>query len=518
LRNERRTLPLDPARLRRVAVIGPNAVYPVIQGGGSAAVMPVAVSGPASALRDALAGRATVTLAPGCRTWVTVPAPPPGWLRDPESGEPGLRLEFRTRDRLLRSEHRRVTVFAWWSGTLPPGVGWGEDAVIVLRAWLRPGHAGRYVIGAAGVGRLSIRVDGQLLADGTTPVPADPVQAMTRPGELRAWCDLAEGQAAEVSVEFLPAPGGDGPLALRLGVAPEPDDDALLAEAVAAAAAADVAVVVAGTADGMESEGFDRDSLALPGRQDELVRRVAAANERTVVVVNAGMPVLLPWAHEVAAILYAWLPGQVFGDALADVLLGVAEPGGRLPVSLPAGPGGCPVLRAVPDGGRLDYTEGLLIGYRGYDAAGTAPAFPFGHGLGYTTWSYESLAVSTPALPAGEDLRLRVRVRNTGQRPGREIVQAYVGRRPVPAGRPVRVLAGFATAMAAPGEVAEVMIRLPWRVFAVYEPAAGGWAWPPGEFVVSVGRSSRDRPLSVVVGTAAGRASGYGSGATSSAS
>ena len=129
-----------------------------------------------------------------------------------------------------------------------------------------------------------------------------------------------------------------------------------------------------------ESEGFDRSTLALPGRQDELVRRVSAVNPRTVVVLNAGMPVLMPWVEQVAAVIYAWLPGQAMGEALADVLLGRAEPGGRLPVTLPAAEADCPVLHAVPRDGRIDYAEGLLIGYRGYDASLRRPQFPFGHG------------------------------------------------------------------------------------------------------------------------------------------
>ena len=138
------------------------------------------------------------------------------------------------------------------------------------------------------------------------------------------------------------------------------------------------------------------------------------------------MPVLMPWADQAAAVIYAWLPGQAMGEALADVLLGQAEPGGRLPVTLPADEADCPVLHAVPRDGQLGYHEGLLIGYRGYDAAGTTPRFPFGHGLGYTSWVYESLSADLAGLPPGEDLGLRVRVRNAGSRPGREVVQVYV--------------------------------------------------------------------------------------------
>ena len=501
LRNEGGGLPLDPAGLSRVAVIGPNAVRPAIHGGGSAVVMPVSVSTPAAALAEALAGQAEVTVAEGGQTWVMVPEPPAGWLRDPVSGEPGLRLEFRARDgALLAAEHRTSTALAWWD-QVPPGIGWGEAGKIVLLTSLRPPTGGPHVLGVAGIGHLTLTVDGTVVADGATAVPDDPVEAMARPGELRVPVTLEAGREARIRLEYTPAADGEGPLAVRFGVVPVADDDALLAEAVRAARQADAAVVVVGSAPMTESEGFDRDTLALPGRQDELVRQVAAVNGRTVVVVNAGMPVLMPWADQVAAVLYAWLPGQAMGEALARVLLGRDEPGGRLPVTLPAREADCPVLHAVPRDGVIDYAEGLLIGYRGYDASLARPQFPFGHGLGYTTWEYESLRAASAELAPGDDLDLTVTVRNTGPRPGREVVQAYLAGPPGEPGRPVRELAAFGVVTAGPGESAEVALRVPARALARWDEAAGGWSWPPGPFTVHVGRSSRDLPLAVPVTT-----------------
>jgi beta-glucosidase len=500
LRNEGQVLPFDAGRIGSIALIGPNAVYPVIQGGGSAIVAPVTVSTPAVALPAALAGQATVTVAPGCRTWATVPEPVAGSIRDPLTGEPGLRLEFRDGDgALIGDEHRISTQLAWWDEGLPPGVGWGEDGTIAVRTRFRASAAGPHLIGAAGVGHLTLTVDGTVVADRVTPVPDDPVQTMTRPGEVRAVVDLWDGQETEVRLDFQPADGVDAPLAISLGIAADEDEDTMIAEAVTAAARAAAAVVVVGSAEAAESEGFDRETLALPGRQDELVTRVAAVNPRTVVVVNAGMPVLMPWADDVAAIIYAWLPGQAMGEALADVLLGRAEPGGRLPVTLPARESDSPVLHVVPRDGRVDYAEGLLIGYRGYDAAGIAPMFAFGHGLGYTQWAYESASVDGPGPAPGEDVRIRVAVRNTGSRPGREIVQAYVAGPVAGAGRPVRVLGAFGTAAAAPGERADVLLTVPARVLAVWDQAAGGWAWPRGTFTIEVGRSSRDLRLGVAL-------------------
>src|SRR5215813_3227233 len=153
------------------------------------------------------------------------------------------------------------------------------------------------------------------------------------------------------------------------------------------------------------------------------------------------MPALMPWANEVAAIIQAWLPGQAMGEALADVLFGDAEPGGRLPVTLPAAETDCPVLDTTPDNGVLEYREGLLIGYRSYDARGIKPLFPFGHGLGYTSWDYELVEALTADYRPGRELDLRVVVRNAGSRPGREVVQAYLAGPPGDRSRPTRVLA-----------------------------------------------------------------------------
>jgi len=499
-------LPLEESALRRVAVVGPNAIHPTIQGGGSAGVTPVSVATPADSLRTALAGRAEVVTAVGCQTWHMLPEPPIRTLRDPVTGEEGLRLEFVTGDGVVSAaEHRRSANLVWWD--TPDGIGWGKPGRIVLTAIFRAEHSGCYQLGVAGVGALTLSADGVAVIDGVTPVPDDPVEAMTRPGQLRAALWVEAQTDTELRLEFRPAADGAGPLTFRLGVVPDTEDETLLAEAERAADGADAAIVVVGSAELTESEGFDRGTLSLPGRQDELVRRVAAVNRNTVVVVNSGMPVLMPWADRVAAIIHTWLPGQSFGDALADVLLGAAEPGGRLPVTLPATEADPPVLHPAPDsGGALRYAEGLLIGYRGYDAAGTQPLYPFGHGLGYTSWDYESLHCPG-AVDEGEDLDVVVTVRNTGQRPGKEVVQAYLAEpgQPADRGRPVRALAAFTVIRAAPGEAAVARLRIPARAFARYDEDLASWIWLGGIFTLHVGRSSRDLPLRALVRWGVGR-------------
>ena len=226
--------------------------------------------------------------------------------------------------------------------------------------------------------------------------------------------------------------------------------DEELDEAVAAAAASEVAVVVVGTNPETESEGWDRPNLALPGRQDELVRRVAAANPRTVVVVNAGAPVLLPWLDEVAAVLWWWLPGQEAGRSLAAVLSGAIEPSGRLPWTLPAREEDVPVPHGIPVDGVIDYAEGLDVGHRGWDRLGRTPAREFGFGLGYAEWEYRSLELvdgaSGDGLGTAPLAVARVTIANVGA------ARRSRGRAALPlapthdAARPVRWLAGFAVA------------------------------------------------------------------------
>ena len=253
--------------------------------------------------------------------------------------------------------------------------------------------------------------------------------------------------------------------------------------------------MVVGSAEGTESEGYDRDTLSLPGRQDELVRRVAAAQPNTVVIVNTGMPVLMPWCDEVAAIVQVWLPGQAFGEALTDCLIGVVEPGGRLPISIPRQAADSPVLDATPKGGELAYSEGLLVGYRGYDRSEREPLFCFGHGLGYSEWSYDSLTLEADHLHENQDLPVVVRVRNTGERDGREVIQVYLEATDEDPNRPIRVLAAFAGVEAAAGRPAEARMVIPARAFARFDPDGRGWVWRPGTYTLRVGRSSRDLRL-----------------------
>jgi beta-glucosidase len=416
-----------------------------------------------------------------------VAAPREGSVRDPLTGRPGVRLTIRTADGedVYDAPFPRSAV-TWWDG-VPPAVQ-APGTTVVMHALYTPDVDGPHVVGAAGSGEMRLLVDGVEQAESRSALAAEIVEALSRPPELRATVEMQAGREVEITLEHRP---DERFVILRLGVTPAATEDDLIDDAVRAAEESDIAVVVVGSADGVESEGYDRPGLALAGRQDELVARVAAANPHTVVVVNSGTPVLMPWADHAAAVLQAWFPGQAFGEALADVLLGALEPSGRLPVSIPLSEADAPVLQALPEAGTLVYGEGLLVGYRGYDRAGSEPLFAFGHGLGYSEWAYDSVAVR--AVEA--DIEVRVALRNTGTRAGREVVQLYLEPPDEDASRPLRTLAAFTVVDTGAGESTEARLHVPGRAFERYEPP-GGWRRHPGTYTLRVGRSSRDLRLS----------------------
>jgi len=278
---------------------------------------------------------------------------------------------------------------------------------------------------------------------------------------------------------------------LRFGMEPPIDEDAMLVAAVDAASAAAVAVVVVGLTAEWETESHDRVMFGLPGRQDELVRRVTAANPRTVVVVNAGGPIDMPWLDEVPATVMAWYPGQEFGGALADVLLGVADPGGRLPVSIPKRLADAPTADTVPgDGKQLHYGEGLFIGHRWYHEHEITPLVPFGHGHSYTDFQIDAPTASVGSGD-GADLQrtVTVPVANIGDRTGKCVVQVYLD--PQLPGRP-RVLAGFASCRLAPGEQTTVTVGLDPHVFRVWNVAADAWEPLGGTHRLEIGTSATE--------------------------
>lgn len=268
-----------------------------------------------------------------------------------------------------------------------------------------------------------------------------------------------------------------------------------LASAARMSKSATVAIVFVST---VEGEGHDRPNLELPGNQDQLISTVAAANPKTVVVLNTGGAVLMPWVENVRGIIEAWYPGQEDGNAIAAILFGDVNPAGKLPLTFPRTADKIPT--STPQqwpgvNGESTYSERLEVGYRWYDATGTEPLFPFGFGLSYTTFRLSRLEVAPKSLGKGAGvINATVDIANTGQRAGAEVVEAYISQ-PPGNGEPPRELCAFAKVFLKPGETRQVRLTITARAFSYFDPSERRWASPAGTYRILVGTSSRDLPL-----------------------
>ena len=486
-RNEGAVLPIDPGA--SLAVIGPNAGDTRIMGGGSASLQPL----PHLSLLEALGQRfAAVAHEPGARIDRLPPPLGEGVLRTPD-GEPGLLVEYRNglddSGEVVTSDVTPQSMLRFF-GSTPAGVD-PERFHVTVSGTFVPEVSGPHLVSAVltGAGRVEVG-DQVVLDDPGHRLPRGPLFFGLASEEQEATIECVAGAPVPVRITTT---GRGGFAGIRLGArAPEPED--LVERAVAAARDADVALVVVGTNDEWETEGEDRTTIALPGDQDELVRRVAAANPRTVVIVNAGSPVSMPWVDDVAGVLLAYFGGSEMGVGIADVLAGEVDPGGRLPITYPEALEDTPAWPWYePVDGVQHYGEGLLMGYRGFDAAGTAPLFPFGHGLSYGAAVWDSVRARPPALAgadieSGAGLVLEVPVRATGDRDTTVVVQAYLAG-PAGQGRPPKVLGGFAKAVVAAGTERVVTVAVPAEAFRRWEH---GWVVDRGRWTVLVAASATD--------------------------
>ncbi len=490
LRN-RGLLPLDARALRRVAVIGPNAEVGQIMGGGSAFVVAHYRVNPLGALRERLGPDVEIAHEPGCTIPFQVTALDAAQVRS-ASGEPGFDVAYWEGESFAGEPVARL--LSTQSQALfrhPPNGVAGPVFAARYSGSFTPQVSGVHELGIRATGRSRLFVDGRELVDNwTDPTWTHDIFGGGISTERRAQLALEAGRAYELRVEWVRAP--EPTLAvLRFGVlAPDPAD--LLERAVSAAAAADVAILVAGTNGDWETEGRDRTSIKLPGRQRELIERVAAVQPRTLVVLNAGSPVGLDWIERVPAVLCAWFPGQELGNALADVIFGDVNPAGRLPITFPRRLEDTPAFTAYPgERGAMQYAEGLFMGYRWYDRRALEPAFPFGHGLSYTEFRYGPLRAAPTHRP-GDVLVVTCDVTNVGARAGQEVVQLYVRDPQSSLMRPERELRAFAKLDLAVGETGTARFLLDDRAFEHWDSAAHAWRIEAGEFELYVGASSRD--------------------------
>jgi beta-glucosidase len=480
LKNTGNVLPVSSS-VHSIAVIGdgagPNAMT---AGGGSAHVNPSRLVTPYAGLKARAGTAATVTYAQGV-------ADPNGDLIDPGYFGGGLTGQFYNGTGMSGAPiltRTDPTVNFLWGGGSPAA---GVPAANWSAKWtgtLTPPTTGTYTFALNSDDGSRLIINGQTVVDNWFDQPPT-----TRTGTI----PLTAGQPVSIEVDYF-QDGGGSQVALSWQV---PDQD-LLTPAVNAARAANLAVVVVDKGAG---EGADLSDIDLSGVQNQLVSSVAAAQPNTVVVVNTGSAVTMPWAGNVRGIVESWYPGQEYGTALAQLLYGDVNFSGKLPVTFPQSLADVPAHTTAQwpgQDGHVQYSEGLQVGYRWYDAQNKTPMYPFGFGLSYTTFGYAGLTVGAPAadgsVPVGFD------VTNTGTRAGAEIAQVYVGQ-PASAGEPPRSLRGFRRVQLNAGQTTHVSLSLDARSFQTW--AGGNFSTTGGTHTVSVGSSSRDIRLtgSVTLGS-----------------
>jgi len=525
LKNDAEALPLDAEQLESVAVIGADATIPSALG-GSAYVQPTyEVS-----LLDAMRARgreigaevryeqgndpvhAATMIEPADMTAIpsSVLRPERGigdgltaryFANADWTGAPGLtRTEAQVHyDTGFTGSPAFANLIAFQTPPTPilaglGPAGTGDQSVRYTGTLVAP-STGSYTLGGTGWGDARVWLDDQLVVDMT----GEDGRQDVRSGAL----ELQAGQEYGLRVEYTqnrPLVGLQPGTFLLEWSTPADAVAPSVARAAEAAASSDAAVVYVRTYEGEER---DRVSLKLPQNADQLIREVTAANPNTVVVLASGGAVTMPWLDQAPAVLQSYFGGQEEGNALTSILFGDEDPSGHLPVSYPRSEDQLPpgVQNPWLDGMDVEFSEGVNVGYRGYLAGNVEPLFAFGHGLSYTSFDYDRLRVGNSIRVTGGDdtVDVRVRLRNTGDRDGTEVVQVYLGPLPGNVGSPPLKLAGFAKVDLGAGDRQQVRITLDRRDFSYWDATAHAWVVPTGQVPVYVGRSAADVELAGAV-------------------
>ena len=486
LKNDGSVLPLQVSHLRTVAVIGPNADVRVIQGGGSSAVNPIRAVTALEGLRSALPESVKILFAGGADNNPYPPIADPRYFSSTKRRrDQGVTTRYWTKRDLSGEPAKTITsdgVFMRFRFGDEETDNPAGNLAVRSEGYFWPPRDGIYEFQLLDQDTSTLSLDGKPLITPAMTAYPPPLFDMLDWNARSAKVELKAGRPYLYGFEMLPA-NRKAP-AYRIGIRLPSSS---IAEAVAAAHDADVALVFVGSSDTSESETSDRTSLELFGEQNALVDAVTAVNPRTVVVLNNGGPLQLPWVDRVPAIVEAWFLGGESGHAIADVLLGHANPSGKLPMTFPKRLEDSPTYAFYPGGLNVEYGEDLFVGYRGYDHRDIEPLFPFGHGLSYTSFAFERPQVES----SGADWKLTVDVTNTGQRAGAEVAQIYLGL-PSNIGEPPRQLKRFAKVLLQPGERRTLTFVLGKQDLSYWDPSNQDWVMASGDYSVWVGGSSRD--------------------------
>ena len=492
LKNERHVLPLDITSLQSLAVIGPNAAEGRTGGGGSSYVNPPYRISPLQALEDRLRGKVNIVYAKGCDNDVSMPIVPGAWLEQPDGDGNGLRGEYFSNDDLTGKP-----VYAgqdqwldfWWD--VKTSYMDGDRRSGRWTGSLSVPESGTYKVRLTNSGKCRLYLNGKLVLENDAPRSLIPELGIESKDDVLT---LISGKTYGIKIEYSAYNNQSfAHWKMAMSLWHDPATDTRLAAAVEAARQCDAAIVFGGLPEFYETEGWDRPDMELPGRQNELIRQVLAVNPNTIVVINAGAPVDMPWRNEVQAILEAFYPGMEGGNAVARILLGEVNPSGKLPVTFPQRLEDTPayINSTYPGARDINYGEGIYVGYRYYDKRQIEPAFPFGHGMSYTQYLIGEIE-SEDVFEHGAQIDARVRTQNIGDVAGKEVLQLYVSDVESSLPRPVKELKGFKKVSLQPGEEKVVSFTLHPRDLAYYDPYRKCWIAEPGEYELSIGVSVQD--------------------------
>jgi beta-glucosidase len=482
LKNQGNLLPLNHRSIHSLAIIGPNAATARVGGGGSSMVSFTYAVSPLDGFKSHASKDLRITYAEGCPMAGEV-TPIDSTLLHPSVDKPdefGLEGEYYNNMSLSGTPamvRRDPDIFFDWEEKAPDSQMRSDSFSVRWTGVLVPKKAGRYILEVASDDGCRLSIDNKTVIEDWTDHAV-----RTNSAELF----LEQGKSYGIRLEYYESIGA---AIIKLGCS-MPDDNAL-SMAASAAAASDVALVFVGLSSNFESEGFDRTTLALPENQIVLIKTVAKANPKTVVVLNSGAPVLISdWVDSVPALIEQWYPGQEGGHAIAEVVFGDFDPGGRLPCTFPVRWEDCSAFSSFPGTAEeTDYTDGVFVGYRYFDAQNIAPQYPFGFGLSYSEYAYSDL---NAAVHDDDSVTVSFTVKNVGKRKGTDVAQLYVA----PAGpsvhRPPKELKGFKKISLKPGAQTKVTLSLNKRAFAYFDEGTNAWRVDPGEFKILIGRSSQD--------------------------
>ena len=495
LKNEK-ILPLKKSAIKKLAVIGPNAKNSQIIGGGSASLKPHYQVHPFEALQERFSDDFSISFAEGARTNKYLPK-----LNERlfSNSEDGFLVEYFdkeiNKDKLISSEVLKGNKFWVFEGFAKDIINKEERPSVIVRfsCDYSPDVSGEHDFEIFGIGLGKLKIDGKVLIDNWNETTQGEAFFSFATAPKRNSIYLNKNETYKFEVEYFFE--GRFP-AIHFGCMP-PEKENLLEEAIKTSREADAVILIVGTNSDWETEGNDRSDLALPADQDKLIESVIKENANTVVVINSGSPVSMPWINDSNAILQSWFGGQEYGNALADLIFGEINPSGKLPTTFPVQIEDTPAFDYYPGkNSQMNYEEKLLIGHRWYERKGKKPLFPFGFGLSFTKFSFSDLEVIKK-----DDLNIncKFRIKNFGEMDGHEVAQCYVAFLKAEEDEPLKTLQSFKKVFIEKNKEIELEISLNKRNFSYWDVDKKDWMVKPGEYRIDIGSSSEKIELSEII-------------------